>query len=275
MPINPAGPWLEAVEGECVTSMGMAASPASVSSLGIEVRRWGRAVGIQTRRADVLALNRVLGVGWPEPASPDQLGEMLAWFETAGVSRCFFQVPPVAPQEGLREWLSRQGFAHYNNWVKLTRKLADIPRANGPEVKQLDARHSLEFGRMVAAEFGWPRATAGWLGETFGAPGWRHYGAFNAGGALLGVAVLQVIDRDAYFGFAATSSEHRGQGVQTTLLVHRLREAREAGCERVVVESAEEGPGRPAPSFRNLRRLGFEVAYLRANYLWKAQGSAA
>ena len=55
MPNSTAGPWLEAVEGECVASMGMAASSASVSSLGIEVRRWGRAVGIQTRRADVLA----------------------------------------------------------------------------------------------------------------------------------------------------------------------------------------------------------------------------
>jgi hypothetical protein len=33
-------------------------------------------------------------------------------------------------------------------------------------------------------------------------------------------------------------------------------------------QTAEDTVSRDAPSFRNLRRLGFEVAYARPNYLW-------
>jgi hypothetical protein len=36
----------------------------------------------------------------------------------------------------------------------------------------------------------------------------------------------------------------------------------------VSVETAEDTVQRDAPSFRNMQRLGFEVAYARPNYLW-------
>ena len=36
----------------------------------------------------------------------------------------------------------------------------------------------------------------------------------------------------------------------------------------VSAETAEDTITRDAPSFRNLRRLGFEVAYRRPNYIW-------
>jgi hypothetical protein len=52
------------------------------------------------------------------------------------------------------------------------------------------------------------------------------------------------------------------------MLAARVREAAEQGCEVVTCETAEETTERPNPSFRNMRRMGFEVAYFRPNYLW-------
>jgi ribosomal protein S18 acetylase RimI-like enzyme len=47
-----------------------------------------------------------------------------------------------------------------------------------------------------------------------------------------------------------------------------MKDAADAGCRWVSVETAEDTVTKDAPSFRNLRRLGFEVAYRRPNYLW-------
>ena len=52
------------------------------------------------------------------------------------------------------------------------------------------------------------------------------------------------------------------------LVRRRLADAAALGCRSVSIETAEDTIARDAPSFRNLRRLGFEVAYARANYLW-------
>jgi hypothetical protein len=51
----------------------------------------------------------------------------------------------------------------------------------------------------------------------------------------------------------------------------RLADAGAAGCRWVSVETAEQTATRDAPSFRNLTRFGFEVAYRRPNYLWARQ----
>jgi hypothetical protein len=72
-----------------------------------------------------------------------------------------------------------------------------------------------------------------------------------------------------YLALAATKETHRRQGGQHALIARRIRDAAAQGCRTLVAESAEDRPDKPAPSFRNLRSLGFKLAYLRPNYLWK------
>lgn len=79
---------------------------------------------------------------------------------------------------------------------------------------------------------------------------------------------MYVSGEAAWFGFAATDAAHRRRGAQQGAIVRRLEDAAKAGCTWVSVETAEDTVTKDAPSFRNLRRLGFEVAYTRPNYLW-------
>jgi hypothetical protein len=51
------------------------------------------------------------------------------------------------------------------------------------------------------------------------------------------------------------------------LITRRLADAAAAGCTHAVVETAEDKPEKPAPSFRNQLRHGFELCYFRPNYL--------
>lgn len=68
---------------------------------------------------------------------------------------------------------------------------------------------------------------------------------------------------------AATLPEFRGRGAQSVLLARRMEAARQLGCRYAVVETAAEQPGKVVQSYRNVQRLGFQLAYLRPNYLYQ------
>jgi len=50
-------------------------------------------------------------------------------------------------------------------------------------------------------------------------------------------------------------------------LARRIAEARAAGCRWLSIETSEERPGHPSPSYRNVIRAGFSVAYIRPNHI--------
>ena len=70
---------------------------------------------------------------------------------------------------------------------------------------------------------------------------------------------------------AAWSDFYKAGSAQSTsecgLMARRIRDARELGCKMPVVETAEDTPQKGAPSFRNMLRLGFQVAYVRPNFI--------
>ena len=77
-------------------------------------------------------------------------------------------------------------------------------------------------------------------------------------------------DGDWYYGTSiATRPSHRRRGAQGALLARRIRDAADLGCRWLVTETGEDLPERPNPSFRNMLRTGFELAYQRANYLFR------
>jgi len=83
----------------------------------------------------------------------------------------------------------------------------------------------------------------------------------------IGTAGLYIEGEWASFGYAAVIPEARGRGVQAALIATRIRAAREAGCRWLSMETAEETLEKPSYSLRNARKMGFEVAYMRPNYI--------
>lgn len=70
---------------------------------------------------------------------------------------------------------------------------------------------------------------------------------------------LNVIGDIGWLGGAATAVAHRGRGLQSALLVHRLRLARELGC---TIAAATAVPGEQSAA--NMARLGFTLLYTQA-----------
>jgi GNAT superfamily N-acetyltransferase len=263
---------LELAEIEALADLYHAAGPGVVADCGLSVREVGDAVLIAATRFDVLALNRLVGLGLRSSPADAALADAMSAIEQTGSPRCFVQVAPTGASDGLGVRLERLGLRHYNNWMRLRRTLDDLPRRadSSPtslEVRRIDSAHAEVFGRLVATAFDFPPAIAPLPSQTIGRPHWHHYLAFE-GDTPIASGAMYLAGSAAWFSFAATDAAYRKRGAQQALIVRRLYDAADAGCKWVSVETAEDTVTRDAPSFRNLRRLGFEVAYRRPNYLW-------
>ncbi len=103
-----------------------------------------------------------------------------------------------------------------------------------------------------------PREALAAAMRAFEAAGVRRYTAVRDG-ELAGGASFHVADGIAQLTGAATAPAHRRHGVQTALLMARLAEAAEAGCDIAVVTTQ---PG--SKSQQNVQRQGFSLLYTRA-----------
>jgi hypothetical protein len=243
-----------------------------VAASGLSVVEVADATLMAVNRVDVLALNRIIGLGVRASPSDSALTEVVNAFEAAGAPRFFLPVAPGGFSEDLTARIERLGLRHYNNWMRLSRRLEDlsglpVAPSSGLDVRQIDSADAGPFGNLVASAFQYPPAIAPLAWQAIGRPRWHHYLAFE-GDVPIAAAAMYLTGDAAWFGFAATDAVYRRHGAQQALIVRRLRDAASAGCSWVSVETAEDTVTKDAPSFRNLRRLGFEVAYRRPNYLW-------
>ncbi|MBI5291576.1 MAG: hypothetical protein HY872_06850 [Chloroflexi bacterium] len=99
-----------------------------------------------------------------------------------------------------------------------------------------------------------------------GQPGWHHYLAF-AGEKPASAAAMFVSGEVGWYGFAGTLKTYRKRGGQGALLARLIEDGRALGCQRFVAETGEDTPEDPNPSYRNMLRSGFQLAYLRRNYV--------
>ncbi|HZI88819.1 MAG TPA: GNAT family N-acetyltransferase [Candidatus Polarisedimenticolia bacterium] len=244
-----------------------AAGPELASALGMRVLKVGAAEILQMTAVDMLMFNRVAGLGVEEPATEEELDQAIGLFQEARVPRFFLDVSPMARPLFLADWIAARGISLFNNWVKLTREVGAPPAAfTNTRVAEVGPDHARDFGSIVQTVFGLPERMADWAASLVGRKGRRQFMAFERDKPV-GVAALYYEGEWAEFGYAAVLPEARGLGIQAALIAARIRAARESGCRWISMETAEETLEKPSYSLRNARKMGFEVAYLRPNYL--------
>ncbi len=239
----------------------------TAAAFGIRIERIADVDLLMMASADILMFNRVAGLGAETPATEALLDQAIDRYQAAGVPRFFIDVSPVARPIELTDWITGRGLPLHNNWVKLTRAVEPVPHATtSARIAEIGAEHARDFGRIVQVVFGMPERLADWLNALVGRPRRRHFMAFERDKPV-GTAALYIEGEWAELGYAAVLPEARGRGIQAALIAARVRAARESGCRWLSMETAEETLEKPGYSLRNARKMGFEVAYLRPNYL--------
>ena len=274
---------LERVEARQNVDLFDAVPPDLAAREGLGLHRHGGGLYLTSGGYDHPMFNRVMAVGLgdgsdaaePAQAALDQAAEH---YREAEVRRWMVQLLPHMESEAFRVAAGKQGVVRLRGWAKhLGPAQAGFPIRTDLRIVSVDrdlAGHERErlgeaWARIVGENFGLPPTFAPWLQSLAGREGWHLYLAmYGDRPVATGALFLSEVEgeRFAELNFAGTLPKYRGRGAQSALIVRRVADARALGARWITTETDEDVPDRPNPSCRNLKRLGFPVVYVRANW---------
>jgi len=228
-----------------------AAAPAGFPA---HARRVGGALAVRfPPAAEVVEINRIVGA-----CSASEVDALEPLYDGGRV------VVSLDPEAGLEDDLRARGYRPGYPWHKFARRAAPLAAATELDVEP--ARRPEDFALPIVRGFGIPEAMTPWFASLAGRPGWHCFVAY-AGAEPASAGALFVSGETGWLGLGATVPELRGRGGQGAVIAGRVSRAAELGLGLVVTETGAPRDGRPGPSYRNIVRAGFEVAYERPNYV--------
>lgn len=216
---------------------------------------------------NLLLFNRLVGWGLEQPAQRSRIQSALDRYRAAGVTNFGVQLSPVAKPSELPDWLADSGLSRRDSWSKVYRAVGDAPVvATSLRVEPVAETDANAFAAITCASFGMPRQLEPWIASIVGRAGWHTYLALD-GRDPVGAGALFVRENIGWLGIAGTLPAARRRGAQSALMARRIADGGRLGCRWLVTETGQDTPERPNPSFHNMMRAGFKVAYHRPNYL--------
>lgn len=244
-------------------------APASAKELsGIKVFPVGGVHVQVASKIDILAFNRVVGLGINKPIDERIIDIILNKIEAEKVKRFFIQIHPEVYSEKLQQLLVSKNFYHYNNWVRLVRDNSPAQKVKtNLEMRTINQNESKVFADIVINAFDWPNQLSDLISSPISRKNWYHHMAFEDNKPAA-TAAFYLKGEYAWFDFASTHPEYRGKGAQSALLEKRIEDCRKLGVKTIIIETAEQTTEKESPSYRNVLRAGFKEAYKRPNFIF-------
>jgi GNAT superfamily N-acetyltransferase len=216
-------------------------------------------------------MNSVKGVGMAGPVGRADLDAIANFFASRGSKAPVpFDACPFA-DDSLHTLISQRGWPLAGFEQVLWRVIAPsqpdpVPHViPGITIAPINERRAEEWALVLARVFSGLESPPQWqidIGlRTFSAEGGTAWAAIH-GGKIIGAARSFIYRRAAALSGAAVLTEFRKRGLQTAMLLTRLRAAATQGCDVCKIDTK---PG--TTSQRNVQRLGFHVAYTRAQFM--------
>jgi hypothetical protein len=258
---------LERIEIEAWRDYCAAAPPAFAQAVGLETAELGGPLLAMCRHVDHYQFNRLLGGGLGGDDEGRSLSIAAQRFREAGLKNGYLQIAPGARADGLAAKARSLGLQPIERtWVKFSRGPEPAPSpATSLDIAEATVADAIDFARAVVAGFGMPDTLASWLAAIVGRKGWHTYVARD-GGKAVGGAAMFVHQGRAWLGIGAVQAAARRKGGQGALLARRITDGLAAGARWFATETGKPLPGEPHPSFSNIQRAGFGIAYERANW---------
>lgn len=226
-------------------------------------------------------VNSAVGMGLAGPVESSEIDRVIGWFEGAGIEPRF-EVTPFA-DESLVSALGKRGFAVklFENVFYRELKAGDVfeteyPAPEGLEIVPVDPRDAglvREFAETVARGFAPPEVPAREVDVDLMMRCARHPRCTGVlariNGQAAGAGSLELFDGLAGLFGLSVLPKFRRRGIQQALLAFRLRRALEAGADLATISSR---PG--VATERNVRRMGFQVAYTKVILVRAGEGLA-
>ncbi len=254
---------VEFAEGSAHADMFRAVPP----EFGFSVEESSDYVARSAPGMDVMLFNRVVGLGLNAPATKSRVHSLVQSYRDKGIKNFAIQPSPAAQPAELYDWLAEEGLSVRDYWTKASRGPdPDITIATDFRIEQIEASQAQVFGDTAATGFGMPQGLTPIIASPVGRPGWLHYIAWD-NATPVAVAALLIRNGVGWLGIGATIPGYRQRGAQGGLIARRIRDGTRLGCKVFVAETWQDRPEKPNPSFHNMLRAGFVVAYERPNFM--------
>jgi hypothetical protein len=220
---------------------------------------------------DSIRYNRIFGFGMFEPPTESMLDEAIAFFQNAGCKNYTIMVGTTAQPAPYLEWLTARGFTQsHRSWAKMYRGNEPPPAIRTDlRVEKIGIDQADAYASVVQSAFEMAHLYRPLIRGSVGRPGWHHYVAFD--GKKPVVASSMFVNGDvAWLGFAGTLQTHRKRGGQNAMFARRIEDGLALGCKWFITETREDTPEHDNPSYRNMLRIGFKLAYMQRCFYHQA-----
>lgn len=257
---------LEQIEIDAWRDYCAAAPPDFAEAVGLEIAELDGPLLAMCKRIDHYQFNRLMGGGLAGDAG-GSLAIAVERFRGAGLKNGYLQIAPGGRSWALEAKARALGLKPLERvWVKFSRGDAPAPKpSTSLEIAAVTPAEAMDFAGAVTAGFGMPQTLAPWLAAIVGRKGWHTYVARDNGKAVGGAAMFAAGGR-AWLGIGAVQQSARRRGGQGALLARRIADGLAQGARWFATETGKPLPGEPHPSFSNIQRAGFAIAYERANW---------
>jgi GNAT superfamily N-acetyltransferase len=257
---------LERIERAAWEDLARVAPASFAQAIGLEAAEIHHAFFLMASRIPVFQFNWLAGTGL-NGDDGSSIAEAVSRFRAAEQSKFIIQIPPGPNANACERAAHDAGLRpHPLAWAKFHRGTSGAPVSNTAlRVREVEAQERDLFAATAVCGFGMPPAMASWLSEIVGRPRWHVY-VTDDGNVPMGAGALYVEDDFAWLGIGATRPEARRRGSQSALLARRLADAAKFGARHAVTETGVPQEGYAAPSYANILRAGFSVAYIRPNW---------
>lgn len=263
---------MQRTEGVEITSY-LVADPRSAKESGVRVSRAGGLISWTMRSTDNGFLNRALGLGTMSSATPAVLDRLERRFASAGRPPRIAVAQGPTPRAALR-LLERRGYAPEEGTEEhiYCYDRRSLPRArpvDGLTLERVRPEHAAEYAKIASASFAdrgpWFRHIVEALvrrrghGRSLTAYLGRIDGVAAATGMLFDVRPV------AGLGNGSVLPKFRGRGIQSAMIVHRMRAGSERGLRLFF------GQTQNPVSAHNLEELGWRLLYTEVDWVRSAR----
>ena len=260
---------IENIEAHSGAAFHRSAPAEYAAKLGIEATNIGSATLLSARKSNNLYFNRVIGLGLASQATLGQIEQMLDYYTEQRIKRFAVELSPLARPNKIVSWLEQKGFHESEGTAKMWRDSSPIQDEHTDfHIERVDATAASDWFTVMSTVFTQFRSRKQWYEARFNVPQWHHYLAYD-GDEPVAVAAMYLQDGAAHLTDAATLAPFRRRGIQKAMVNQRVLDGLELRCSWFISETAAPKPSNPLVSYRNLRRSGFEMAYIRAKYIWE------
>lgn len=258
---------LERIEIEAWRDYCAAAPARFADAVGVEAMDLGGPLLAVCPRIDHYQFNRLIGAGLGLDRNGESLELAADFFRQAKLKNGYLQIAPGPRAQALEARARALELKPLERvWVKFSRGAETAPTpATTLQIAEVAPGEAMEFAGAVVAGFGMPAMLAPWLAAIVGRKGWHAYVARD-GGKAVGGAAMFVSGDVAWLGIGAVQSAARRKGGQSALLARRIVDGLGRGVRLFATETGRPLAGEPHPSFTNIQRAGFIIAYDRPNW---------